>query len=326
MTTPTGKALQVAAPGKFDIIDVPVPVPADDEVLVEVQACATCTNWELKTWHGIDIFSRPGYPVYPQNPGSPGHEAAGIVVEVGSRVTGLATGDHVAVYGSRRGPENDAHATHVVREASQVAKIDPSIAFADASPLEMGLCAVRSLDVAGDLTGKSVGVVGLGPAGILHLQVARARGAAHIVGIDMIDTRLSAAAPFADRVVDARDADALRMAVDAGALVAFDCSGNPRGMRTALDLAREAMYVFAVPEGGVEWGKKEWLRSVPIVPYNWRGGTQIDCLARAAAMLAEGTLDTRAIVSVVLPYTRYDEGLALLESREAIKVVFQGWE
>jgi len=318
-------ALQVTAPGKFDIIDLLIPRPADDEVLIEVQACATCTNWELKTWHGIDIFSRPGYPVYPQNPGSPGHEAAGVVAEVGPGVTGLEPGDHVAVYGSRRGPENDAHATHVTREASQVVKIDPSIPFAEAAPLEMGLCAVRSIDVAGDLKGKSVGVVGLGPAGILHLQIARARGAAYIVGIDMIGARLAAAAPFADSVVDANDADALRTAVEAGALVAFDCSGNPKGMRTALDLAREAMYVFAVPEGGVEWGKSEWLRSIPIVPYNWRGGTQADCLRRAAEMLTEGTLDTSAIVSAVLPYARYDEGLALLESREAIKVVFQGW-
>jgi threonine dehydrogenase-like Zn-dependent dehydrogenase len=321
-----GKVLVVTAPGRFEIVDLDIPAPAPDEVLIEVRACATCTNWELNTWRGNDIFSRPGYPLYPQNPGSPGHEAAGVVIAAGDQCSRLKVGDHVAVYGSLRGPENDAHATHITRPESQVALLDPALVFVDAAPLEMALCAVRSLDMAGDLTGKSTGFVGLGPAGILHLQVARARGAARVVGIDTIPQRLAAAAPYADLIVDARDAEALRAAVEEGVTLAWDCSGAPAGMRTALDMAREAFYVFSVPHGPVEWGKTEWLRGIPILPYNWRGGTQADCLQRAADMLAVGQLETRAIVSAVLPYTRYDEGLALLESREAIKVVYSGWE
>lgn len=321
----TALALQVTAPGSFGIIEVPVPSPAPDEVLVEVKACATCTNWELKTWRGVDIFSRPGHPIYPQNPGSPGHEAAGVVVETGPEVTELGVGDHVAVYGSTRGPENDAHAQYIVRPACQVAKVDPAIPFEEAAPLEMALCAVRSVDLAGNLVGRTVAVVGLGPAGILHLQVAKARGAAELIGIDVLDARLAAARPFADAAVDGRDREALQTVREQGADIVFECSGSPQGMRTALDIARECCLVFAVPEGTVEWGKWEWLRSVSIAPYHWRGDTQVSCLRRAADMLARGELNTRAVVSAVLPYPRYAEGLAMLEAREAVKIVYSGW-
>ncbi len=322
-----GKALEVTAPRQFRIIEVEAPTPLADEVLIEIRACATCTNWELQTWRGTDIFDRPGHPIYPQNPGSPGHEAAGVVLEAGAEVLDLAPGDPVAIYGSLRGPENDAHATHVTRPASLVAKLDPRIPFVEAAPLEMGLCAVRSVEMALPLAGRAVGVVGLGPAGILHLQVARAYGAAHVVGIDVVASRLAAAGPFADAVVDARDEAALRRLIDQGAEVVFECSGSGAGMATGLDLTRETLRMFAVPDGSLTWGKAQWMHGISVVPYDWRGGSsQVECLRRAAQLLADGQLDTKAIVSAVLPYTEYAEGLRMLESREAIKVVFSGWE
>lgn len=321
-----GKALEVTGPRQFHIIEVEAPTPLADEVLIEVRACATCTNWELQTWRGTDIFDRPDHPIYPQNPGSPGHEASGVVVECGAEVTSLAVGDHVCIYGSLRGPENDAHASYVTRPAELVAKLDPAIPFVEAAPLEMALCAVRSLDMGQPWEGRSVAVVGLGPAGILHLQVARAYGAARVVGIDVVEARLAAAKPFADQVVDARDADALRAAVEAGAHTVCECSGSQPGMATGLELAREVLRIFSVPEGAVSWGKMHWLRGIAIEPYTWRGGTQIDCLRRSAQLLAEGKLDTKAIVTDVLPYAQYAEGLRRLESREAIKIVFSGWE
>jgi hypothetical protein len=81
-----------------------------------------------------------------------------------------------------------------------------------------------------------------------------------------------------------------------------------------------------VPSGPVPWGKWEWMRGIPILPYNWRGDTQVNTLRRAAAMLAEGKLNTRAIIGAELPYTKYAEGLDLLAAREVLKVVFTGFE
>ena len=59
------KAIQIQEPGKAVLIDVPVPVIAEDEVLVKVVCCVTCPHWDLTLFKGVDIFGRPGYPKYP---------------------------------------------------------------------------------------------------------------------------------------------------------------------------------------------------------------------------------------------------------------------
>ncbi len=315
-------ALQVTSPRKFEIIEIPVPEPAADEVLIEIHACATCTNWEIQTWRGTDIFDRPGHPIYPQNPGSPGHEAAGIVTAVGADVTGLAVGDKVAILGSMRGPENDAHAQYVTRPEDQIAKLRPDTDLLRAAPLEMGLCAVRSVELEPDLPGMTVGVVGLGPAGILHLQVTRALGAARVIGVDPLPARREAAAPFADLVVDSADAQSL---LEEGADVVFECSGHPSGMGFGLGWTRRVLREFAVPSGPVQWAKWEWMRGVAIVPYHWRGDNPANCLRKAAKLFEAGQIDTSPLISEVLPYSRYDEGLELLASQQALKIVYQGW-
>jgi threonine dehydrogenase-like Zn-dependent dehydrogenase len=321
---PTCRALQITAPGEFDIIEMPVPQPGDDEVLIRVEACATCTNWELQTWRGTDIFDRPGHPLYPQNPGSPGHEAAGVVEAVGAGVSSLTEGDKVAVLGSTRGPENDAHAQYVTRPEGQVAKLPADVDPVRAAPLEMALCAVRSIDLEPEIEGASVGVVGLGPAGMLHLQVARARGAHRVIGVDPVLARREAAAPLANRVADpGGDGPAL---LEERVDVVFECSGSAAGMAFGLRWARLRLHVFSVPSAPVEWGKTSWLRGVAIEPYHWRGDSPAACLRRAAAMLEAGEIDTTPLISRVLPYSRYAEGLRLLETREAIKVVYQGWD
>ena len=321
------RALQVTAPGQFAIIESDhLPDLEADEVLIEVAGCATCTNWELLTWDGIDIFDRPGYPLYPQLPGSPGHEASGVVIQVGGQVTDVQVGDHVAVHPGGGPYENDAHCTHIIRDAATVAVLDPAVPLVNAAPLEMVMCALHSVEQVakqtGSLAGKSVAVIGLGPAGILHLQAARAAGAARVIGIETDERRLEVSRPFVDVLLDPRDAAAVQQVITEGAQVVFDCAGTSPALRTGLDLAREMLFVFAVPKGEVTWSRADWLRSIAIQPYHWRGESQVECLRRAAKMLAEGKFDTSAIITQVMPYERYGEGLEMLKSREAIKIVF----
>ena len=128
--------------------------------------------------------------------------------------------------------------------------------------------------------------------------------------------------PFADVLVDLRDETAVQQVIAGGAQIVYDCAGTSPAMRTGLDLAREMLFVFAVPKGEVTWRRADWLRSVAIQPYHWRGESQVECLRRAAKLRAEGKFDTSAIITAVLPYERYGEGLAMLKSREAIEIVF----
>ena len=84
-----------------ELIEVPVPKPGANELLVKVSVCGICGSdlhiylWELNADRVVTKF-----------PTVIGHEPAGEVVEVGTGVTGFKVGDHVASpkIGERSGP------------------------------------------------------------------------------------------------------------------------------------------------------------------------------------------------------------------------------
>src|SRR5579862_2196024 len=82
------KALLLSKYNHFEFADLPEPSPGPDEVLVRVAACGICGS----DVHGYDGSSGRRIP-----PIVMGHEAAGTIVEVGSRVQGLLQGDRVTL-------------------------------------------------------------------------------------------------------------------------------------------------------------------------------------------------------------------------------------
>src|SRR5689334_10095367 len=81
------RALQYAGPGRAEVVELPVPAIADDEVLVAARSVGVChSDIELLEGRYIIPFS------YPQ---IPGHEWSGQIARVGRGVTGLAPGDRV---------------------------------------------------------------------------------------------------------------------------------------------------------------------------------------------------------------------------------------
>src|SRR5882672_11368996 len=86
------KAVQLAAlgsPGVFRVVDLPDPVPAPDEVVVEVAACGLN---HLDLW-----LEQGGLPTAIQLPRVPGCEVAGRILKRGDGVQSWAVGDRVAV-------------------------------------------------------------------------------------------------------------------------------------------------------------------------------------------------------------------------------------
>ena len=72
--------------GALIIRDVPVPTIGSDEVLVATRTCGLCRT---------DLHIQDGLAYVPSLPHIPGHEPAGVVVEVGASVTGLSVGQRV---------------------------------------------------------------------------------------------------------------------------------------------------------------------------------------------------------------------------------------
>ena len=78
------RALLLSEYKKLSVVEMPVPTIAEDDVLVRVKACGVC---------GSDIHGYDGSTGRRIPPLVMGHEAAGVIERVGSRVTGFAAGD-----------------------------------------------------------------------------------------------------------------------------------------------------------------------------------------------------------------------------------------
>src|SRR2546423_5101057 len=85
-------AIQLVAhgrPGQFQLRDLPDPKPGSGEVVVQVRACGLN---HLDLW-----LEEGGLPISIQLPRTPGGEAAGQIISMGSDVRGWKIGDRVAV-------------------------------------------------------------------------------------------------------------------------------------------------------------------------------------------------------------------------------------
>ena len=74
-------------PGNMEIRDMEIPVPGDDEILIQVKCSAVCGVDALL----YDWTYKGRYPV--ETPIVPGHECSGVIVEQGKAVKGLSPGD-----------------------------------------------------------------------------------------------------------------------------------------------------------------------------------------------------------------------------------------
>jgi S-(hydroxymethyl)mycothiol dehydrogenase len=212
-----------------------VPDPGPGEALVTVQSCGVCHT---------DLHYREG-GINDDFPFLLGHEAAGIVEEVGADVTDVAPGDFVilnwrAVCGQcracLRGRPWYCFATHNATQkmtlkdgtelapalgigafaektlvhAGQCTKVDPAASPAAAGLLGCGIMAGigAAINTGGVTRGDSVAVIGCGGVGDGAIAGAALAGAAKIIAVDVDDKKLEWARAFgATDTVNSRETD-----------------------------------------------------------------------------------------------------------------------
>ncbi len=109
-----------------------------------------------------------------------GYSSAGVVVEVGPGVEGIAPGDRVACGGG--GWAN--HAEIVAVPKNLVALLPEGVAFDEGAYATVGAIALHALRQSEAVVGEHVGVIGLGLVGQLATSLALAAGCS-VVGIDL---------------------------------------------------------------------------------------------------------------------------------------------
>ena len=202
------KALLLSEYKQLDVLDLPQPVPAPGELLVQVAACGICGS----DVHGYDGSSGRRIP-----PIVMGHEAAGIVAATGPGVSAFRMGDRVTfdstvycgacpyclrgemnlcdrrqVVGVSCGEyrRNGAFAEFVTVPQQIVHRLPASMSFAEAAMLEPVSVALHAVKVSEIRGGETALVIGAGMIGLLTLQAARAAGCSRVLIADVDATRL----------------------------------------------------------------------------------------------------------------------------------------
>ena len=224
---------QFGAP--LDIEELPTPSPADDEVLIQLEACGVCHS----DLHIID-GDLPAFRAAAKPRVIPGHEAVGRIVARGKAVAHLELGQRVGVawlYQScgscepcREGNENlcrrgvitglmvdGGYAEFMKAKASHAIPVPDALGAEEAAPLFCaGVTVYRALRNAGAAPGQRVAVFGVGGLGHLAVQIAKAMGA-EVIGVDVSGEKLALAKELgAASVILASDTDALKGLVKAG--------------------------------------------------------------------------------------------------------------
>ncbi|MGQ9524765.1 MAG: zinc-dependent alcohol dehydrogenase [Armatimonadota bacterium] len=305
------RALQITSPGTAEIVVVPQPAPGPGEVLVRVFSCTLCNQHDVNTFYGRYRRFRDGG--FPRPAGQPGHEGSGVVAAVGQGVTAACVGDRVALAGG-----TGLYAEYVLRKADEVVPIAPHVTLDEAAPLELAACVLNAVRMAEPLGSRCAAVFGLGPAGLMAVQLLRIAGARDVWGADPLPIRCQAAVELgASTAVHPEDIQRLPRPD-----VVVDCSGDAQSVRTAFETASELVVLFGYTEEPITVDQEVWFRSeLTIRNARMLGRAGIENLRTAANYLAEGRLNTRRLITHRLPLEQYSHAVQLAERRECLKAV-----
>jgi L-iditol 2-dehydrogenase len=341
----TMKALVLQAYKDLVYKDVPGPAIRPDEVLVQVRACGICGS----DVHGMDGSSGRRIP-----PIIMGHEAAGMIAEVGAEVTAWQLGDRVTFdstvycgkcYFCRRGEMNlcdsrrvlgvscdeyrqhGAFAEYVAVPERILYRLPDRLAFEEAALVEALSIAFHAVGRPPVTLGDTAVVVGAGTIGMLVVQALRLAGCGQILAVDLDERRLETAQQLgADKGLLAEQdevvAEVLAQTHGRGADLAFEVVGLSATLNTALSCLRKGGSLTMV---GNLAARAEFplqaavTRELSLYGSCGSGGEYPACLN----MIARGAVDVRALISALAPLSEGADWFARLYTREPglVKVV-----
>ena len=324
------KALKISQPNSARLVDIPIPIFRDDEVLIKVMASGICGT-DIHIYRGDYIGD---YPVIP------GHEFAGIIEAVGTRVTRFQPGDRVAVepniacdncincLNNRQNFCRSWTAIGVTRPggmaqyttAPEKAVFDiGEIPFEQGAFMEPLSCVLHGITRLQPEIASRIAIFGAGPIGILLLQILRLQGVAEITVVDKNQDR----AEFALK----SGADGITTSLDDLEKSSFDCVIDATGaipvMNRTIEYVRHGgkILLFGVPPS------RELLafnafdifqKGVTILS----SFTSLRNSCQALDLLKNRRIDIDSLISHKLPLDGFEHGIELLEKgMEQVKKV-----
>jgi threonine dehydrogenase-like Zn-dependent dehydrogenase len=276
------KAAVLEAPGRFEIVELPLQEPGPGEVRLRLSGCGVCAS-NIPPWEGREWFR------YPLPPGNPGHEAWGIVDAVGPGVETPRVGESVAALG------DDAYATHLITKADHTVGL-PSSLHDRPFPGEPLACAFNVFGRCNVQPGQRVAIIGLGFMGAVLTALARNAGA-EVIAISRRTSSLELAMRMGahttirmddhERIIRSVSEHTSRELCDC----VIECVGEqwPLDLATALTRIRGRLVIAGYHQDGS--------RQIDMQLWNWRGLDVINAHERAPQAYLQGM---KAAVAAVI--------------------------
>jgi len=333
-----------AGPG-LELIQVPVPEPGINDVLIKVKKTSICgTDVHIYNWDAwAEKTIKPPMVI--------GHEFVGIIEAIGANVQGFKPGELVDGEGhivcgrcrnclaGRRHLCKDTRGVGVNRDgafaeylcipASNAVHVDPAISLDVLSCFDpLGNAVHTALQF--DLVGEDVLITGAGPIGCMAAAVAKQAGARQVVVTDVNPARLALAKKMgATRVVDiSRETlpDVQReLGMKEGFDVGLEMSGNPRALSDMIDNmfhgGRIALLGIMPEKAAIDWNKVVFNMLTIRGVY---GREMYETWYKMTALIQSG-LDITPVITHRFHFTEFQQGFDLMRSGQSGKIVLN-WE
>ena len=312
----------------------PYPECKDDWVVIKVISAGVCST-DLAIVNGD--FGPP--------PLIPGHEIAGVIDKVGSRVKSVKIGDRVVVEtavacghcrecesGNKHlckdsgeigfPPYNGGYAEYVTVPENCIKHIPDNVSFDEAGIIEAALCPFGIIYRFGMKAGSTVLVQGNGVAGLSFLQTAKCFGASKIIMSVRREGGVEMAKHFgADVVINVQNEDLEeRIMQETGGLgvdVSIDATGNSSAIEKAVKVTRSGgkVILYGIPDASA--GMPEFpVREIILRQLTVLGG---NCNQLAweplLSLVASGQFNIRDMITNVFPLEEAKEALKLAEKK-----------
>lgn len=339
------KAAIMYGPGDIRVEEIEKPVCPEGGALLKVAAIGLCGS-DIRN---LTTDSRKGnYPhIY-------GHEITGVIEEVSEGVNNYKVGDRIYVYpvdhclkceecrsGHSENCENGGDYTnrqggfadYVALTKEQIERdaiyiIPENVSFESASlgePLSSVYACQDNINVG---LGETIVIIGAGPIGCFHSQLAKLRGAKRVIMIEINDQRLEMAKQFGvDEIINSTKKDPVdtvrELTNGKGADKVISANPSTAAQVQAIKMARKGgiiVFFGGVPKGALTEIDTNYIHYNNLWIYGHYGANSIQ-VQKAFELAISDYFPADKFITHILPLSKINEGIALTKKGEAIKVV-----
>ncbi len=341
------KAVRYYAPLDIRYEEINVKEPAEGEVLVKVEAALTC---------GTDVKTlRRGHPLLiKETPSGFGHEFSGTIAKLGEGVEGFEVGDRVVAANSapcgecffcRKGEENLCENLYLLNGAyaqyitiprliveKNLIKIPDDVSFRRAAFSEPLANVVHGIARTPINKGDTVGIVGIGPIGLMFARLAKLKGA-RVIAMGRNPLKLKAAHDFAqaDEIIDLKKYPNPKELIlsltpeKRGLDVAVECVGLPEIWESMFGLVRRGgtVHLFGGCSSGttvnidtrrIHYDEVNVVSVFHHTPKYFR---------EALRLISTGEVDVEKLITKTMQMKYAKKALEMHKNGEAIKVLLE---